>query len=204
MNKTRQKSNSTKSSKPKFVMSKGMNFFLTFLLGLAMAIGFAILVGSTDGRIVCTTTTTLEGEIIKECIRPVIKELSTLFDTTYLSLTIAGTLGGLLYSMLLDKTLELPSWNKEGNGLKPGFLGDIFVGIAGAFIASAFLPEAYTDAGSKTFVTGLVGGYGGKYILDAALQRVIKQIEEGKNAKIEVSILEEKVNLFSLVILRTA
>ncbi len=99
MNKAKQKPSLT-FSYPK----KTVTFILTFLLGLGMALGFAWLISLTSN----STDTTIKS--------------------LYLNLVLAGAFGGLLYSILLDGELELPSWSeKNPNNLKPGFLGEIFV-----------------------------------------------------------------------------
>ncbi|MCZ8250072.1 MAG: D-Ala-D-Ala carboxypeptidase family metallohydrolase [Microcystis sp. LE19-195.1E] len=130
-------------------------------------------------------------------------------NTIYLSLVLAGGLGGLLYSILLDGELELPSWSKKNpNNLNPGFLGEIFVGIGGSLIAYQFLPQELRKPGDPgleitIFVTGLVGGYGGKAILDAALKKVIKRIDTANEAKeiaeSQAKELEEKTYIRNLV-----
>jgi predicted chitinase/uncharacterized membrane protein YeaQ/YmgE (transglycosylase-associated protein family) len=124
----------------------------------------------------------------------------------YLSLVLAGALGGLLYSILLDGELELPSWSKKNpNNLNPGFLGEIFVGIGGSLIAYKFLPQELGKPGLEItiFVTGLVGGYGGKAILDAALSKVIDRIKTAdlakEKAESQAKELEEKTYIRNLV-----
>jgi predicted chitinase/uncharacterized membrane protein YeaQ/YmgE (transglycosylase-associated protein family) len=119
---------------------------------------------------------------------------------------LAGALGGLLYSILLDGELELPYWSKKNpNNLNPGFLGEIFVGIGGSLIAYKFLPQELGKPGLEItiFVTGLVGGYGGKAILDAALSKVIDRIKTADLAKEKAESqskeLEEKTYIRNLV-----
>jgi predicted chitinase/uncharacterized membrane protein YeaQ/YmgE (transglycosylase-associated protein family) len=119
---------------------------------------------------------------------------------------LAGALGGLLYSILLDGELELPSWSKKNpNNLNPGFLGEIFVGIGGSLIAYKFLPQELGKPGLEItiFVTGLVGGYGGKAILDAALSKVIDRIKTAdlakEKAESQAKELEEKTYIRNLV-----
>ncbi len=166
---------------------KAINFLLTFLLGLGMALGFAWLISFTNSN--------NQNTLALHPINPL-----------YLNLTLAGLLGGLLYSILVDQKLELPSW--DGNALKPGFLGEILVGIGGSLIAYNFLPQELRkpdDTGLQItiFVTGLVGGYGGKAILDAALNKVIKRIETAdlakEKAESQAKELEEKTYIRNLV-----
>jgi predicted chitinase/uncharacterized membrane protein YeaQ/YmgE (transglycosylase-associated protein family) len=185
MNKAKQKPPFTFPPIPKTI-----NFILTFLLGLGMALGFAWLISFTNSN--------NQNTLALHPINPL-----------YLNLTLAGLLGGLLYSMLLDQKLELPSW--DGNALKPGFLGEIFVGIVGAFIAYFFsfgvlknaTGSASNDLSLLAFVTGVVGGYGGKAILDAALNKVIKRIETAdlakEKAESQAKELDERRHILDLV-----
>jgi predicted chitinase/uncharacterized membrane protein YeaQ/YmgE (transglycosylase-associated protein family) len=176
---------------------KAINFLLTFFLGLGMALGFAWLIS-------LTSSASGKHTIIRDL--PGYLEWLNGTNTLYLSLVLAGALGGLLYSILLDGELELPSWSKKNpNNLNPGFLGEIFVGIGGSLIAYKFLPQELGKPGLEItiFVTGLVGGYGGKAILDAALSKVIDRIKTAdlakETAESQAKELEEKTYIRNLV-----
>ncbi|MFN7555333.1 glycoside hydrolase family protein [Microcystis sp.] len=179
---------------------KAINFLLTFFLGLGMALGFAWLISFTSSA-------SGKHTIIRDL--PGYLEWLNGTNTLYLSLVLAGALGGLLYSILLDGELELPYWSKKNpNNLNPGFLAEIFVGISGAFIAYSVLPQELKQPGDQgleitIFVTGLVGGYGGKAILDAALEKVINRIKTANLAKekaeSQAKELEEKTYIRNLV-----
>jgi predicted chitinase/uncharacterized membrane protein YeaQ/YmgE (transglycosylase-associated protein family) len=176
---------------------KAINFLLTFFLGLGMALGFAWLISFTSSA-------SGKHTIIRDL--PGYLEWLNGTNTLYLSLVLAGALGGLLYSILLDGELELPSWSKKNpNNLNPGFLGEIFVGIGGSLIAYKFLPQELGKPGLEItiFVTGLVGGYGGKAILDAALSKVIDRIKTAdlakETAESQAKELEEKTYIRNLV-----
>ena len=183
---------------PKFSYpKKTVNFILTFAFGLGMALGFAKLISFTSSA-------SGKHTIIRDL--PGYLEWLNGTNTLYLSLVLAGALGGLLYSILLDGELELPSWSKKNpNNLNPGFLGEIFVGIGGSLIAYKFLPQELGKPGLEItiFVTGLVGGYGGKAILDAALSKVIDRIKTADLAKEKAESqskeLEEKTYIRNLV-----
>ncbi|MDJ0577393.1 MAG: hypothetical protein QNJ65_19810, partial [Xenococcaceae cyanobacterium MO_234.B1] len=139
-----------------------IRFIFTFLLALGLVIGFSVLVTYSDPE-------------TKE------KVFSSETYPIYLSLTLAGALGGILYSILLDGSLELPTWGDGGNSVKVGSIGEIFVGIGGAFTAYIFIPDALKRGSDKEiiiFVAGLVGGYGGKAILNASLNKLIKRIDD--------------------------
>ncbi|MDB9414853.1 C39 family peptidase [Microcystis aeruginosa] len=207
MNKPEQKPFS-KFSYPK----KTVNFILTFAFGLGMALGFAWLISLTS-----TSPCPPDPKRTLECIQVVkainiigfFKNINININPLYLSLVLAGALGGLLYSILLDGELELPSWSKKNpNNLNPGFLAEIFVGISGAFIAYSVLPQELKQRGEQgleitIFVTGLVGGYGGKAILDAALKKVINRIETAdlakEKAESQAKELEERKHILDLV-----
>jgi len=186
---------------PKFSYpKKTVNFILTFAFGLGMALGFAKLISFTSSA-------SGKHTIIRDL--PVYLEWLNGTNTLYLSLVLAGALGGLLYSILLDGELELPYWSKKNpNNLNPGFLAEIFVGISGAFIAYSVLPQELKQPGDQgleitIFVTGLVGGYGGKAILDAALEKVMERIKTANLAKEKAESqskeLEEKIHIRNLV-----
>jgi len=195
MNKAKQKPPLTFPPFPKTT-----NFILTFLLGLGMALGFAKLISFTSSASNnAAKISDLQGYL----------QWFNGINTIYLSLVLAGGLGGLLYSILLDGELELPSWSKKNpNNLNPGFLGEIFVGIGGSLIAYQFLPQELRKTGDPgleitIFVTGLVGGYGGKAILDAALKKVINRIETAdlakEKAESQAKELEQRKHILDLV-----
>ncbi|MGK7915808.1 MAG: glycoside hydrolase family 19 protein [Prochloraceae cyanobacterium] len=153
-------------------------FGLTFLLGIGLVFFFSILVSYTNQPNVDISW-------------------PPILEAKYLSLTIAGALGGILYSILLDGALELPTWENGGKSLKPGFIGEVFVGIGGAFTAYIFIPAAVKAGDDKEiiiFVIGMVGGYGGKAILNAALNRVIKRIDEADLVAEEKERLAQQVD----------
>jgi len=195
---------------------KAINFLLTFFLGLGMALVFAWLISLTSTSPCPPDISEGQEKVKVKCITKTIhittgllKNFSYDVSPLYLSLILAGALGGLLYSILLDGELELPSWSKKNpNNLNPGFLGEIFVGIGGAFIAYQFLPQELRNLGDPgleitIFVTGLVGGYGGKAILDAALEKVINRIKTAdlakETAESQAKELEEKTYIRNLV-----
>lgn len=105
------------------------------------------------------------------------------FFPLFLNLVIGGSLGGLLYSMLVDQVLEFPVWTENKEGIKPGFIFEIFLGIVGATIVYAYLfliariSTNSNDIGILTFVAALVGGYGAKTLLDAVSKKFIEQVE---------------------------
>ncbi len=190
----------TKQNINGFRIGYWVRFILTLILGAFLVWGFARLVTQGD---------------------PSAKDNFDDVFGFYLSLTLAGALGGILYSILLDGSLELPKWGDGGNSIRIGSIGEVFVGIGGAFIAYVALPqelktqpvevEGVTKAVASfdsllAFVTGLVGGYGGKAVMNAALSRIIGQVktvnqveEKRKLLAQQVDQLNEEQNLIKLV-----
>ena len=171
-----------------------IKFLVLFALGIALALGFTTLVSWSYYQKNSADLTPSDVYLFKE---------NWIINSTYLSLTLAGTLGGLLCSFLLeeDKILEFPSWAKNDQGLQPGFLGDIFVGIAGAFIAYIALAEFIQDgdqAGITIFVLGLVGGYGGEYLIKTALRKLIERMRKADLTKEKLEEAQKVENLQEL------
>lgn len=143
-------------------------FVFMFVLGILMALGFAKLISHTNPG----------GDTVVKGM-PYLLEWLNNANPLYLSLTLAGTMGAILHTILIHGQLDLPSWSEDDTGLKLGFLGEIFIGISGAFIAYVFVPTDYLsgiNSGIKVFVTGLVGGYGGQLILNALLKKQLELI----------------------------
>ncbi|WP_107671298.1 D-Ala-D-Ala carboxypeptidase family metallohydrolase [Cyanothece sp. BG0011] len=153
-----------------------IKFIVLFTIGLFLALGFSFLLSLLDLATFAKETSVV---LLVQNWESILSQ--NLFLKLYLPLTLAGVFGGLLCSVLVeeDKMLEFPSWAKNDKGLKPGFIGDIFVGFAGAFIAYIVLAEFLKDQpGATIFVVGLVGGYSGEYVMQAALKRLIARIKD--------------------------
>lgn len=158
-------------------MSKALQttFRLTiiFLLGVAIALGLAILIG---------------GDVNEEF--PILG-----IQRLYITLSFFGLLGGVLNAIVPDGQLELPTWTSDGVGFKPGILGDMLVGIAGAMITGILLlsdEEGIADLPTiQVAAAGLIGGYGGRQVLNVALQRVIK-LQRERDAVVERNANLEK------------
>ena len=129
----------------------------------------------------------------------------------YSVLVFAGAIGGLLCSFLLedDNMLEYPAWVNDGQGLKFGFLGDLLVGIGGALVAYIVLPRSLlltsnssslSEVSITVFVAGLLGGYGGEYVMKAALQRLVKRIDQADFTKEKLVQFERLDKLRGLAI----
>ncbi len=118
--------------------------------------------------------------------------------TVFLFIVLAGAFGGLLYTAR-DSGIEFPHRDPEHKHiLKLGWIADCAFGIAGAFVVFLILPtEIATNAQTKSLsdivstvdlikllAIALVGGYGGRSLVDRALANLTKDVEEAKeNAK---------------------
>lgn len=110
-----------------------------------------------------------------------------------LLLTLAGSFGGLFYAMR-DRKLEVPHKKSDkDNYINPGLLVDCFAGIAGAYVVFLISPVQLGELESiKILATGMLGGYGGRVLLDQALKGILK--EDFEKLKIQVDENKEKIN----------
>ncbi|MEL7350511.1 MAG: D-Ala-D-Ala carboxypeptidase family metallohydrolase [Cyanobacteria bacterium P01_A01_bin.116] len=95
-----------------------------------------------------------------------------------LVLIFSGILGGVIYTILVDGHVEMPRFVDNGNQFEAGLFGDILLGIAGAIVL-AYLAENFNvvfENKVELAAAGLVGGYGGRAILQFALNRVFKDM----------------------------
>ena len=103
-------------------------------------------------------------------------------DTRVLVLIFSGILGGVIYTIVVDGHVEMPRFVAgKGDKFEAGLFGDILLGIAGAvvldFIAQSLSPGKVLTENLEVAAAGIVGGYGGRAILQFALQRVFKDID---------------------------
>lgn len=113
--------------------------------------------------------------------------------TLFVLISSAGAFGGLLYTAR-DSGLEFPHFDPEKKHvLNLGWVADCAYGIAGAFVVFLILPTELANNNSglsfKTLPTigfvklvaiALVGGYGGRSLVDRALANIAKDAEEAK------------------------
>lgn len=115
-------------------------------------------------------------------------------------ITFAGAFGGLLYTAR-DSGLEFPHRNPDNpHILNLGWVADCAYGIAGAYVVFLILPtelntghpvpDALQNNGSilgliKLLALALVGGYGGRSLVDRALSNIAKEAEEAKKSAAE-------------------
>jgi len=93
--------------------------------------------------------------------------------------SLAGMFGGLLYGIKEHK-LKLPY--RKGNTIYPGFLTDILFGAAGGLIIYMIMPGSFQfEAGGfelvKIIAVAMVGGYGGRALVERVLAEQLKQFE---------------------------
>lgn len=123
-------------------------------------------------------------------------------DLTLFLLTLAGASGGLAYAMR-NRELELP--RRTENIVNPGWLGDCFFGVSGAYVIALIMPGNFPSTNEPSvnltiqiLATGIIGGYGGRSIMDRVLDDILKQQEvlekkvEGNRERINRSIGEMK------------
>jgi len=106
-----------------------------------------------------------------------------------LMLTLAGAFGGLSYA-IRDRNLELPHISTENDyTINLGLLADCFAGIAGAYIVFLVVPIQSDRLGTvegdvRLLATGILGGYGGRSLVDQVLGGIVKQDVEAMKVQI--------------------
>ncbi|MEL6816277.1 MAG: D-Ala-D-Ala carboxypeptidase family metallohydrolase [Cyanobacteria bacterium J06598_3] len=96
-----------------------------------------------------------------------------------LVLIFSGIFGGVIYTILVDGHVEMPRFIEDGNKFEAGLFGDILLGIAGAIVLDYIAEETFGMSFPEPIelaAVGLVGGYGGRAILQFALNRVFKDV----------------------------
>ncbi|MBD2427411.1 MAC/perforin domain-containing protein [Phormidium sp. FACHB-1136] len=104
-----------------------------------------------------------------------------LIEWNVLILAFSGILGGVIYSVMVDGSIEMPRFlSNQDETFKAGIFGDILIGISGAFILYSLLPPDVTEpdvgriSNTALAATGIIGGYGGRAVLKFALNRFFK------------------------------
>lgn len=93
-----------------------------------------------------------------------------------------GGFGGLLFG-IRDKKLPLPQLS-AAHTFKPGILGDILFGFAGGIVIFLIIPGEFDLSPGKIdsfkfFGVALIGGYGGRALVEKVLSQQIKDLQEG-------------------------
>ncbi|ASC72722.1 uncharacterized protein XM38_036800 [Halomicronema hongdechloris C2206] len=138
-------------------MNRTLQIYKTFLLGLFIGLAYALLVSGPPDAV-----------------------LPEWFQYRVFILTFSGVVGGILYTVMLDGKIEMPYMSEDGRDLQIGILGDILLGISGAYLLD-FVTDYPSDTSLSNFnillaAKGIVGGYGAKALLNMALEKVLKRI----------------------------
>ena len=158
-------------------MYKRWRVYSTFLTGLFIGFAYALLL-SAPSRVDSNQSPLIEWEV--------------------LTLAFSGILGGVIYTIVVDGYVEMPRYFEgKGDAFKAGLFGDILLGIAGAFILSFLLPSEFLNSdlespsGSAIATIGIVGGYGGRAIIQFSIEQFFKTAGGLYGARAE--ILEQQI-----------
>ena len=119
-------------------------------------------------------------------------------------LIFSGILGGVIYTIMIDGHVEMPQFIKNrGDQFRAGLFGDILLGIAGAILLDYIATQLNVPLapGVEVAAVGIVGGYGGRAILQFALQRVFKDInilEADRQAYLQANLQRKLERIDSL------
>ena len=131
-------------------------------------------------------------------------------DQSILVLIFSGILGGVLYTIVLDGYVELPRFKTESaDAFEAGLFGDLLLGIAGAFVfdfltISLISPSIGVDAATGDIslkviaAKGIIGGYGGRTLMETAHKKFLKRVESLENEK--DSVIRENQELAQEVV----
>jgi len=134
--------------------------YSTFLTGFAIGLFYVLLISGDAFAWLWSESQAKEGQYA-------------------LVLIFSGILGGVIYTILIDGHVEMPQFIKNrGDRFRAGLFGDILLGIAGAIVLDYIVKQLNIplEPGVEVAAAGIVGGYGGRAILQFALQRVFKDI----------------------------
>lgn len=145
--------------------SKRHHFFIFFLLGAILG---------------CTLTLSFKFYYYQSSILRIYFVLPFKLDLKLVMLTLAGAAGGLAYSM---KNGELKLPRRSEDILNTGWLGDCIFGMAGAYVIALIVPGDFPPKNPtedlnftiQILATGIIGGYGGRSIMDRVLDDIINQ-----------------------------
>ncbi len=136
--------------------------YSTFLTGLAIGFLFVVILSNSPDN----------ATIFDDYINP-----------GTLVLLFSGILGGVIYTILVDGHVEMPRFvANKGDQFEAGLFGDILLGIAGSVVAYFLLSgtplfeEGGDNVTIKIAAIGIIGGYGGRAILQFALNRMFSDI----------------------------
>lgn len=123
-------------------------------------------------------------------------------------LIFSGILGGVIYTIMVDGHVEMPEFiENRADQFRAGLFGDILLGIAGAIVLDFIRQQLGVNFGDNTVklaAEGIVGGYGGRAILQFALQRVFKDInllEPERIASLQANFQQQLERMDSLTLI---
>jgi hypothetical protein len=103
----------------------------------------------------------------------------------FLLIVIAGAFGGLLYS-IQNRKLNLPSYNSKTKEIELGVIADCLMGVGGALVVFLIVPGGATQLQLlELCATSIIGGYGGRSLIDQALDGMLRQQVQENTKKIE-------------------
>ncbi len=148
-------------------MFRRIGVYRTFITGILIGLFFVVIVSEKASKLLIFAD---QGII----------------DQRVFVLTFSGILGGILYTIIVDGVVELPRFSKDGYSFEAGLLGDILLGIAGAFILEFLTSSMQASPGTSYVISaakGIIGGYGSKALMNIALNKFVQQFEEMKEEK---------------------
>mgnify|MGYP001791043863 FL=1 len=178
-------------------MNRMVWVYRSFLQGILIGLFFVVLLSQNSGQLF-PDAINIAGQAISLRI----------LDQSVLVLIFSGILGGLLYTIVVDGHVELPQFtSKEGDTFEAGLFGDLLLGIAGALVfeyltTSLVITNTSTPQDVATFqathlklvaAQGIIGGYGGRAIMNMALKKFLNKIDKLEIEKRDVA--EKKVKL---------
>ncbi|HHP7245357.1 MAG TPA: hypothetical protein ACFE0H_11785, partial [Elainellaceae cyanobacterium] len=148
-------------------MLKRFRVYRIFIIGILIGLFFAVIVSDKAAEFPIPTWL----DIVEQRV---------------LVLIFSGILGGVLYTIVVDGVVELPRFKEDETGFEAGLLGDLLLGIAGAFIIE-FLTSARQPEEEVSYITyaakGIIGGYGSKALMNLALNKFLSRFEAIKEEK---------------------
>ncbi|MGJ3250907.1 MAG: D-Ala-D-Ala carboxypeptidase family metallohydrolase [Elainellaceae cyanobacterium] len=148
-------------------MLKRFRVYRIFIIGILIGLFFAVIVSDKAADFPIPTWL----DIVEQRV---------------LVLIFSGILGGVLYTIVVDGVVELPRFKEDETGFEAGLLGDLLLGIAGAFIIE-FLTSARQPEEEVSYITyaakGIIGGYGSKALMNLALNKFLSRFEAVKEEK---------------------
>ena len=168
-------------------MYRRWRVYSTFLTGLAIGLAYALLVGNLFGV-------------------ELVEEAEGLYEWQVLVLVFTGILGGVIYQVVAHGQIEMPRFVEGHRAIfKAGLFGDILLGIAGACLLSLLIPEDWSAfenpelGGRAIAAVGIIGGYGGRAIVQFSLERFFK-LANGLGEPVETRTTQKEIRPNEVVI----